>query len=173
MKNTRVIIFMGLFIALQIILTRFLSIQTPIVRIGFSFIPLALSAIIFGPLIGGIGAAAADFIGMMLFPVGGTYFPGFTISAFLSAGIYGLLLYKKSKSITRISISVILVSLLIESILNTYWLRILTGKAFLAILPVRLTKILIMIPIQIILIKIIWEYIDNYIKSEVDNRRLL
>lgn len=58
-------------------------------------------------LLGGIGAAAADFIGMMLFPVGGAYFPGFTISAFLSAGIYGVLLYKKPKNLTRISMAVI------------------------------------------------------------------
>jgi len=42
----------GILVAMQIVLTRILSIQTPIVRIGFSFLPLALTAKLYGPLAG-------------------------------------------------------------------------------------------------------------------------
>lgn len=166
-KNTRITIFMGLFIALQIVLTRFFSIQTPIIRIGFAFLPLAISAMMFGPLMGGAAAALADVIGMMLFPTGGAYFPGFTLTAFFSGAIYGIILFKKPKTLVRICISVIIVSLLVDLGLNTVWIWMLTGKGFMALLPARAVKALIMIPIQIIMIRVIWRYIMSHIKNIV------
>ncbi|MBK5246006.1 MAG: ECF transporter S component [Peptostreptococcaceae bacterium] len=47
-KVTRLIT-IGLFIALEIILTRFLSINTPFIRIGFGFLPVAMLGIMYGP----------------------------------------------------------------------------------------------------------------------------
>ncbi len=165
MKNTRKIIFLSLFIALQIVLTRFLSIQTPIVRIGFAFLPVAVCAMMFGPLWGGVTAAIADVVGMMLFPAGGAYFPGFTLTAFLSGAIYGIFLFEKPKTLVRISIPVIIVSLLVNLGLDTVWLWILTGKGFIALLPARAVKSLIMIPIQITMIRAVWRYMVIHIEK--------
>lgn len=165
MKNIKTIVSLGLFIAMEIVLTRFLSIQTPILRIGFSFLPLALSSMMFGPIFGGIAAAVADVIGMMVFPTGGAYFPGFTLSAFLTGVIYGVFLYKKPKTFFQISLAVIVVSLLVNLCLDTTWLLILTGKGLIALLPARITKILVMLPIQIIMIKVTWNYIAGPLKE--------
>ena len=99
-KTTRTFVLMGLLISMEIILTRFFSVQTPILRIGFGFIPVVLASIMFGPVLGGITAAFSDILGMMLFPQG-VYFPGFTLSAFLAGLIYGLLLYKKTNTARR------------------------------------------------------------------------
>ncbi len=159
MKDTRKLVFLALFIALQIVLTRFLSIQTPIVRIGFSFLPLAISSMMFGPLLGGVAAAVADIIGMMLFPSGGAYFPGFTLTAFLTGAAYGLFLYNKPKTFIRITLAVVFVSLFINLGLDTLWIKMITGNAYLAILPTRVIKSLIMIPIQVSLIQIMWRYV--------------
>lgn len=167
MKNTRIIIFMGLFIALQVVLTRFFSIQTPVIRIGFAFLPLAISSMMFGSLIGGTSAAIADIVGMMLFPTGGAYFPGFTFTAFLKGAIYGIFLYEKPKTFIRTSISVIIASLLVDLGLNTVWVWMLTGKGFLALLPARAVKTAIMIPIEIIMIRVIWRYIMSHLKTIV------
>ena len=65
----------ALLMALEIILTRFLSINTPIVRIGFGFVPVSLTAIMYGSLWAGAAYAIADVIGALLFPIAG-YFPG-------------------------------------------------------------------------------------------------
>lgn len=165
MRNIRIIISSALFIAMEVVLTRFLSIQTPIVRIGFSFIPIALSAIMFGPIFGGVTAALADIIGMMIFPNGGTYFPGFTLSAFLTGAIYGLFLYKKTKSFLRVSLTVIIISLFVNLGLDTLWLWMLLGDGFMAILPPRIIKVLVMLPIQIVFIKSIWHYLAGPLKS--------
>lgn len=170
MKNTRVIILMGLLIALDVVLTRFLSIQLLTLRIGFGFIPVALAAIMFGPILGGVTAAAADIIGMMLFP-NGAYFPGFTLSAFLSAAIYGVYLYRKPKSILRIGLAVLTIILIIDISLNTVWLTMLYNKAFFVILGPRVIKNLIMIPVQTSVIYVLWKYIGSFIESTFLNQK--
>lgn len=90
-----------------------------------------------------------------MFP-GGTYFPGFTITAFLTGFVYGFFLHNKSKSWVRILIASSIICILLNLILNTYWLSILTGKGYIALLPARIFKNIIMIPIQVIFINLIW-----------------
>lgn len=160
MKSTKTIIYMALFIALDIIFTRFLSIQTPIIRIGFGFLPVSLSAIMFGPIIGGITGAVADILGMIIFPKG-AYFPGFTLSAFLSGVIYGLILFRKQVSAFRISIAVALIVIFIDSVLNTYWLSIITGKGAMALIVPRLIKNAVMFPIEAITIFTVWKIVSK------------
>lgn len=157
MKTTRVFVFLGLLISMEIVLTRFLSIQTPIVRIGFGFIPVALSSIMFGPILGGITAMLSDIIGMIIFPQG-AYFPGFTFSAFLSGVIYGCILYKKPNTIIRIAFAVLIVALFVDLGLNTLWLSIITGKAAMALIVPRFIKSAIMLPVQIFSIHMVWRY---------------
>ena len=159
MNHVKKVVYLGLFIALEVILTRFLSIQTPIIRIGFTFLPVAISAMMFGPLSAGIAAALADVIGMMLFPSGGAYFPGFTLTAFLSGAIFGVLLYNKPKSIVRIGIAVVIICVLVNLGLDTLWLKMITGKGYLALMPARIIKCAAMIPIEITIIMLVWKYI--------------
>lgn len=145
---------MAFLIALEVILTRFLSINLPIVRIGFGFLPVAVMAILYGPFWAGLGYVAGDLLGMLLFPTG-PYFPGFTLSAFLTGVTYGLILYKKPLTWKRILFAVVTVIVLYTVFLNTLWLNILFGKAFLGLLPTRLIQAGIMIPIQFIAIQLV------------------
>lgn len=158
-KRIQTLVFMGLFLSLEIILTRFLSIQTPFVRIGFTFLPIALSAMMFGPWISGVTAALADVLGMMLFSSGMPFFPGFTASAFLTGVIYGIFLYKKQKNLKNISLAVLLVSVVITLGLDTLWLWMLTGDGILVLLPARVLKFIVMVPVQIMMIQTIWRYV--------------
>lgn len=162
MSKAKTIAFVGLLVSMETIFTRFLSFQTPIIRIGFGFIPIAFSAILFGPLIGGLTATLADLIGMVIFPKG-AYFPGFTLSAFLSGAIYGLFLYRKRITILNISISVLLITLLVDLGLNTVWISMTTGKAAIALLIPRVSKSALMLPIQIAAIHMMWKYLGKQI----------
>jgi len=163
MRKTRVLVFMGLFIALEVILTRFFAIQTPIVRIGFGFLPIALSAIMFGPVVGGITAMLADIIGMMIAPKG-MYFPGFTVSAFITGAVYGLFLYKKNNSVLRVFFAVLTITLIVDLGFNTVWLTMLTGNAASAIIVPRLIKCAIMLPVQVLMVHAAWRYIVGSIQ---------
>ncbi|MFV0496968.1 MAG: folate family ECF transporter S component [Candidatus Fimivivens sp.] len=146
----------ALLIALQIVLSRFLSISTPIVKIGFSFIPLSMVAMLYGPFYATAGAAIADIIGAVLFPIG-VYFPGFTLTAALTGLTYGLILYQKPKSWGRILLAVLIIGGVLHLGLNTFWLQMTTGKAYMALLVPRIIKTIAMVPIKVLLIRFTWE----------------
>ncbi len=163
--NVKKMVLASLFIAIEIITTRFLSIQTPIIRISLDFIPLALSAIILGPYTAGIVAAIADIFGMLIFSRGGAYFPGFTFSSFVSGFLYGVILHKKRITLKRCFFAVITVLIVISVGLNTIWLVIITNKGAFAILSARIVKDMIMLPIQTFLIYYVWRTIESTVKS--------
>lgn len=148
------LVVMSFLIALEIILTRFLSINLPIVRIGFGFLPVALSGILFGPLWSGLGYVVGDILGMLIFP-SGAYFPGFTLSAFLTGVIYGFFFYKKEITFKRAFFASATVLTLITVCLNTVWLSILLGKGVYALLPPRLIEACIMVFVQTITIPLV------------------
>lgn len=146
----------ALLIALEIVLSRFLSISTPIVKVGFSFVPLSMLAMLYGPFYAAAGAAIADIIGVALFPLG-AYFPGYTLTAALTGLTYGLLLYRRPKSWGRILTAVLIVGLVLNLGLNTVWIQMTTGKAYMALLVPRVVKSLTMVPIMTLLIRFAWE----------------
>ena len=176
MSNIKKLITAAVLLALVIIMTIFLSIQTPFLRIGFSFIPIILSAILLGPVWSTLIAGAGDLIGIFLFPAG-AFFSGFTLSAILTGLIYGIFLYKKDgifetkALLIRLTLSSLIVLVLIGGLLNSYWLFLMYNKGFMAIMPMRVVKELIMLPIQVIVIffieKAMRKPISRYMFSEV------
>ncbi|EHL65294.1 folate family ECF transporter S component [Cloacibacillus evryensis] len=147
----RVLVAVSLFIAVNIVLTRFCSISTPVVRLGFGFVPIAVCGMLYGPVWGGIAGGLADIIGAVLFPIG-VYFPGFTISSMLEGAVWGLFLNEEEKGRWRLAAAVGINRLGIGLCLSTYWLTILTGASFAGLLTVRVTQTIIMIPVQYIVL---------------------
>lgn len=137
----------ALLTALSIVLSRFCSISTPIVKIGFSYLPIVIIAVLHGPFYAAAGFALADLIGATLFPVG-AYFPGFTLTALLSGAVYGAMLYNRPKSLLRCIAAVLLVSVALNLGLNTLWLMIITGKGYLALFPARVLKCVVTVPLE-------------------------
>ncbi|MBS5522742.1 MAG: folate family ECF transporter S component [Clostridiales bacterium] len=154
MTNTvRKITILGMLLAAQVVAGLFVSISLPIAKIGFIFLPIAITGILYGPIWCGLSAAVGDIIIAMLGPYG--YFPPMTISALLSGIIYGIFLYRKKANTARILVCVLTESILISVILQTFWLTLLTGKAYLVLLPARLLQNLIVIPVSVICIRIV------------------
>lgn len=154
MSKTKKIILAGLLLATTIILSRFLSIKTPIVVISFSFIPIMLSGMLLGPWWTMLIAGLSDLIGALLFPFG-AYFVGYTISSTLAGLIYGLFLQRKynktnKKLILNLIISSLIVLIVCNGLLNSVWIYVTTKKAIAVILPTRLLKQVIMLPIHVI-----------------------
>jgi len=138
--NVKRLVLTAMLIAIEIVLTRFLSIQTPILRISFGFLPITVIAILYGPVYAGIGAAIADLIGVMLFPTG-AFFPGFTLTAFLTGVTYGIFLYKRPKNLINICAAVLIVTMVLHLALDTWWVQLLTGKGTLLCFPRESLKI--------------------------------
>ena len=148
LKNLRVMIICAMFAAIAVVLNQVASINVgPYIKIGFSGIPNQLVDWLFGPVTGGLFAAALDVIKFMLKP-DGTFFFGFTFDAMLAAFIYGVSYYKRPISIWRILITKGIVAVVVNMLLATYWMSILYGKGFIALFPARALKNLIMWPID-------------------------
>lgn len=145
---------------IEIILTRFCSINTPIFRIGFGFLPVALIGIIYGPLWAGFCYAAGDVLGLFVFPTG-PYFPGFTLTAFLTGLVYGVILWRKPITWKRTFLSALIVCGILNLCLDTLWLQILYGQGIIAMLPGRLIKVAVMIPTQTFLIRFVWDRVSH------------
>lgn len=166
MKKSKLIVLSGLLIALNIILTRLIApINLQYLRVTFGFIADAFGGIILGPVLGGIASAISDLIGVFLFSSNGAFFPGFTLSAFTGAFIYGLVLRKNPGSIYRILVSVLLVTIVVDLTMNTAWLSIMYKKAWTVFFTARLAKSLIFMPIQVVVIKLLWKYTGKEINK--------
>jgi ECF transporter S component (folate family) len=173
MKNRALkIAFAGMFIALNIILTRFFSYMFYIgglqaIRLSFGEIPLMLGGIVLGPVYGAITGALADLIGYPVNPQG-PYFPGFTLTAAMAGLLPGLMskLVKKEWTWLSLSIVVSITTIITSLLLNTLWLNIMLGKAFIALLPPRIIASAILIPIYVIVIKLLLKHF-RHIRKEV------
>ena len=58
--TTRTLTTLAMLIAIEVILSRFLSINAWNIKIGFGFVPVVIAAILYGPLAGGIVGALSD-----------------------------------------------------------------------------------------------------------------
>ena len=123
---------------------------TDYLRIGFDSLAKELTGMLFGPVAACAVAGLADIISYILKPVG-AFFPGLTLSAMLAGVIYGVVLYRKPLTLRRVILANVLVTVFVNLLLNTYWMSVLYGNGFLAILPARAVKQALMLPIDIIL----------------------
>ena len=137
--NPRNVAQLAILVAMEVVLSRFLSINIWSNKIGFAFLPVAVTAMYYTPLTTGITAAVADMIGALLFP-SGPFFPGFTLTAFLGGIVYGLFL-------------------------NTLWLSMMYNSPYWPLLTTaRLWQCLIMVPVQFFVVLAVAKVLPRYIK---------
>ena len=153
--NTQRLVFLGLMVALNVVLGRFTSVQlSNEIRLSFvSFLPIALAAHLMGPMYGALAGAAGDIVNYMLFNHAfGAYFPGYTLTAALSGLWYGLLLYRRKVTWPRAILAILPVIVLGEMGLNSLWVWMMYRKTFWAKLPMRLLTNAIECPLKILLL---------------------
>ena len=135
----------------------------PGVKSDSVFLPIALCAMLFGPIWAGIAAAAADFLGATLFPIG-LIFVGFTISAFARGMVFGLFLHKKEKLrlFPEILMPTLINCIVIGLFVDTYWVTLLyTSKSYGGWFLYRLLQYAVMVPEYIILLPLLSHLADR------------
>ncbi len=162
-SKVRTLVVAALLLAAHVVLVRFCAITTPLVRISFGFLPLAICGMLYGPVWAGVVGGLADLLGATLFPAG-PFFPGFTLSTALTGVIFGLLLRRERAGPARVALAVALDCLVVSLCLNTLWLSIMGGTPFLARLPFRMVT-LIMVPIEFILLRAIEQPVRRYLSG--------
>jgi ECF transporter S component (folate family) len=158
--STRAIVYLGLFIAINIILTRLASIRLILggveyIRIGFGVLPLLFCGILLGPRKGMIAGILGDLIGYQINP-SGIFLPQFTLIAGLTGLLPGLLFrfFKLKITFTHL-VAVITITQLITSVLFTpYVLWQVFGIPLLINIPPRLISLAVTAPLFAYLILI-------------------
>lgn len=138
----------ALLITADVVLTRLLALNTPVMKIGLGFAAVAVSAMLYGPWWAALTAALGDLLGALLFPTG-AYFPGFTLTAACTGLIFGLCLYRRPPRVAYALLAAALNTLLVSYLANTAMICLITGNAWRAMLAARAVQLLVMFPVQL------------------------
>jgi len=120
-------------------------------KIPLNFLPVAIVAILFGPMCAMIINGLGDILSFIIVPMG-YYFPGWTLNAVLIGLMYGIFIYRSKHFVLNVIICEILIALLIEIPLGTLWLHLTYGKAFWITASARGIVTLISAPIETLVI---------------------
>ena len=124
--------------------------------IGFAFVPVAMTAILYGPAAAAVVGGLADLVGALLFPFG-PYFPGFTATAALMGAVYGWFLYReKARFFPHMLLPALINNLILGLVVNTLWVSILYGsRTYWGWFVYRLPEYAILIPVNLILLPVL------------------
>lgn len=146
-KQVRTVTTAAMFGAISVVLGYFTIVIGDYIKIGFSTIANQFVYYLFGPVVGGCFGGALDILKYLIKPTG-AFFPGFTFSAIAAGVLYGCFLYKKPITLVRVLMAELIVSIICNMLLGTLWLSMLYGKGFMALLPLRVFKNLVMWPVN-------------------------
>lgn len=150
----------GMLGALCIIINNFTIAIGDFLKIGFSSECNVLVGCLFGPAASAIFGAAMDLLKFLMKPTG-PYFWGWTFDAAVAGLIFGFGLYKKKITFWRVFFVRLANAILVNVLLGTYWLNVMYGKGFIALLPTRLFKNIIMVPIETMIFLIIYQALNK------------
>lgn len=154
----------AMLVALYTILSIFTLKLSTTWEIGFAYLALAVCGMLYGPLVGGAVGAVADTLGFIVSP-NGSFFPGFTLSAFIMGFIYGIFLYKKPVNAKRILLVEAVVMIICNLTLTPFWLNMLYGTSLIA-LP-RIIRNVILYPVNTALIYFVLKAVRDFKKITV------
>ncbi|HIU47869.1 MAG TPA: folate family ECF transporter S component [Candidatus Avimonoglobus intestinipullorum] len=168
--TTKDVVTMAVLMALTIVLGRTLAIPTPVSRISFSFLPIAVAGMLVGPVWAGVMAFLADLVGTQINAFGGVYFPLFGISDFCYGFIYGLFFYQKEINWKRI-LCCLLATLTFYFTVGVatqylYWSMFMhQPRAVGGIIQVRAWSSLVNYPVRFVVIYFVNVYLRQHVKA--------
>jgi ECF transporter S component (folate family) len=169
MSKVKKLVLSSLLIAALIILRQIVPLLSlSNMRISFAFIPMMLSAILMGPAWSAAVCTIGDVIGSLLFPRGGAFFLGYTLSDCLTGLIYGFFLYNTKNNrqfLFRLITGRFIVLVFINLGLNSLWLYITLKSAAPVLQTARLISNTVMFPVEAGAMFFIKQFLDAPIKK--------
>lgn len=144
---------MGLLVAISAVLTPFTIWLTPQQKLtNLSFLPLAVGAVVLGPVPALLMGFASDTINYLINPMG-AYFPGYALSLMLSCLIYALWQYKRPLKLWRIICAQFCNVVIVYLGVNFVWRTIQSGTAAAAFFTgTRLISNAIQFPVIVVVV---------------------
>lgn len=158
----------AMLLAMEVILSRFFFIATPVTKFSFAFVPLAVCGALFGPVYGGIMGALADLLGATLFPIG-PYFPGYTLNNALHGVALGMALKEGRRTWWQLALALVFNHVVIGIFLAALWGHMLTDNPYWAVAGARVVQAAVMAPVQFIIIRLMQRPVERY--ADLSHRR--
>lgn len=156
--DTRILVFLGLLVAMHIVLVRLVVIDLGSYRITIGSVCTILAGLWFGPVAGGVSGLISDVLGCIL--KGYAINPLITVAAILwgviPALMRPLMTGSKVKKTGMLWLSVVVTSILATLVFTTAGLVLLLGYNFYAIMPGRIVQWAIMTPIYCVLTSVLY-----------------
>lgn len=157
--------------ALNVVLHFFTIVPNEFLKIGLTFLAIGTSGYLYGPVAAGAANGVADIIKYLVWPTAGGFFPGFTLNAVVTGFLYGLVLYQKAPTIWRALAAKCAVTGVVNLLLTPLWLSVMYGSAFWALMSVRITKNLILLPIETVMLLAMLKAVQRIKKPHWQPRR--
>ena len=146
--TTKTLTVAAMLIAVQVVLGKLSVGDAQVLKVSLGFIGTAMIGYFLGPWLGGMVMIVDDIIANTILSTGAGFFPGFTLSAFISGAIAGLCLHQQRISLPRLFAYELVQITITNVIFNTLWLHIMHGAPFTQLLWVRLPKEVISWPVE-------------------------
>ena len=153
LKDTHMLVFAALMIALRLVMKQVSIPITPVLRINVAFFVNALGAMVFGPVFAAICAVITDVLGYIIRP-DGVYFIPFVLTEVGGSVMFALFLYRAKVTTTRVMLSRFAINLLINVVLQTpimmwYYALYMGGKQYTLLLAMpSIVKNILMFPLE-------------------------
>ena len=151
--NVRMLTQIAMLIALQFVLSKFCSINTDSLRIGFGFVPMAVCGILYGPVWAAVAYAIADILGGLI--MYGSVNPFITVSVIVAGLGYGFFLHRENVRFFPHVVCAAAISLFCTMFITTAALSIMYKMDFWAQFMVRVPQGITGIIAELILIPIL------------------
>ena len=157
MKDTKILVFAALMIALRVALKLVYIPLAPNLKINTAFIANAIGAMVFGPVVAIVAAVASDVLGVLL--SGETYFLPFVLTEIAGSLIFALFLYRAKLTPTRVMLSRFCICLFVNILLQTplmmlYYQLMMGGKLYVLTVP-HILKNLFMFPVESVVLTLL------------------
>ena len=127
-KSIRSLSYAAFLCAVAIVVEKFNIPLTPALHVSVSFFAIALCSMLTGPVLAVGCGLLVDLIGMMGSPY--PFFPGYTLTAILTAVVYALFLYRSKVTYLRVLLCEILINFAINTFLGSLWRTVLYDGFF-------------------------------------------
>ena len=157
LKDTKMLVFAALIVALRVALKTVVRIPLgPSLDITPAFLANALGAMVYGPVVGAIGAVVSDVLGVLL--RGDTYFLPYVLTEIAGSVIFALFFYRQKITPTRVILSrfsiCLFVNILLQTPIDILFQIVMYGKSTYVLTLPRIFKNLFMFPIESVVLTV-------------------
>ena len=157
LKNTKMIVFAALIVALRVALKTVVRIPLgPNLDITPAFLANALGAMVYGPVVGAVGALVSDVLGVLL--RGDTYFLPYALTEISGSVIFALFFYRQKITPTRVILSrfsiCLFVNILLQTPIDMLFQYVMYGYNNVVLTLPRIFKNLFMFPIESVVLTV-------------------